>query len=352
MQFIDYVTIITKSGNGGRGCLSFKREKYIPFGGPNGGDGGKGGDVIFMVDTQLNTLLDYKYNRIYNAKNGGHGMGKDRHGANGEDLYIYVPAGTIIKNIETGEVLADLASENDRYIAAIGGRGGKGNAHFKSSTHRTPRFCQPGEPGVELNLVLELKLVADVGLIGLPNAGKSTLIAAVSQARPKIADYPFTTLVPNLGVVKTPDYTSFVIADIPGIIEGAHHGAGLGLRFLRHAERTKILLHLVDVSGMNELSPVTAFETVHNELNNYSAELAQKEFTIIATKMDAVDDIQRISTLREYAQSKDIPFYQISSATGQGIPELLTYLAKRIKELRNTKLPSLFIKNSFEEVNA
>lgn len=332
MQFIDYVTIYVSSGHGGRGCLSFRREKYIPYGGPNGGDGGKGGDVIFIVDKQLNTLLDYKYNRIYKAKNGGHGMGKDCHGQNGKDLFISVPTGTIIKNLDTDEVLADLIYEQDRYIAAKGGRGGKGNAHFKTSTHQTPRFCQPGEPGQELNLILELKLVADVGLIGLPNAGKSTFIAAVSQARPKIADYPFTTLIPNLGVVKTPDYMSFVIADIPGIIKDAHKGAGLGYRFLRHAERSKMLIHLVDVSDMSLPDPITSFETVSNELQLFSPELAKKEFAIIATKIDAASDKQRLYKLRDFAESMNIPFFQISSATHEGTKELTLYLAKRVKE--------------------
>jgi GTP-binding protein len=350
MQFIDYVTIIVSSGHGGKGCLSFRREKYVPYGGPNGGDGGKGADVIFIVDKQLNTLLDYKYNRIYNAKNGGYGMGKDCHGQNGPDLFISVPAGTIIKNMDTGEVLADLTSENDRYIAAKGGRGGKGNAHFKSSTHRTPRLCQPGEPGQEVNLILELKLVADVGLIGLPNSGKSTLIATVSEARPKIADYPFTTLVPNLGVVKSPDYTSFVIADIPGIIKDAHLGAGLGIRFLRHAQRSKMLLHLIDISDMSETDPVTAFETVSKELEDYSVELSQKEFAIIATKLDATSNQQKLLDLKEFAVSKNIPFFEISSATGQGIKELLFYLAKRVKDIKQTHLSSLPVKDSFEEV--
>ncbi|MBF0540901.1 MAG: GTPase ObgE [Nitrospirae bacterium] len=352
MQFVDYVTIIASSGHGGRGCLSFRREKYIPFGGPNGGDGGKGGDVVFIVDKQLNTLLDYKYNRIYNARNGGHGMGKDCHGQNGEDIKISVPAGTIIKNKDTGEVLADLTSEFDTYIAARGGRGGKGNAHFKSSTHRTPRFCQPGEPGVEVNLILELKLMADVGLIGLPNAGKSTLIATISEARPKIADYPFTTLVPNLGVVKSPDYTSFVIADIPGIIKDAHLGAGLGVRFLRHAERTKMLLHLIDVSDMSDIDPITSFETVCKELDDYSSELSKKELAIVATKIDAASNQENLIILKEFALSRDIPFFQISSAAHIGIMELLIYLAKRVKEIKQTQLSSLSVEDSLEKVNS
>ena len=256
MQFVDYTKIYVKAGDGGRGCVAFRREKYVPRGGPSGGDGGRGGHIIFRASRELNTLLDLRYQREYKAKRGQHGMGKKMHGKDGEDRIIPVPVGTLIKDAGTEEVLADLDSEGVETIIAKGGRGGQGNAHFATPTRQAPKFAQPGEEGEEKNLVIELKLLADVGLIGLPNAGKSTLISVISSARPKIADYPFTTLTPNLGVVKLKDLRSFVVADIPGLIEGAHRGAGLGFQFLRHVERTSMLLHLVDASDMPETDPV------------------------------------------------------------------------------------------------
>ena len=256
MQFVDYTKIYVKAGDGGRGCVAFRREKYVPRGGPSGGDGGRGGHIIFKASRELNTLLDLRYQREYRAKRGQHGMGKKMHGRDGEDRIIPVPVGTVIKDADTEEVLADLDSEGVETIIAKAGRGGQGNAHFATPTRQAPKFAQPGEEGEEKNLIIELKLLADVGLIGLPNAGKSTLISVISSARPKIADYPFTTLTPNLGVVKLKDFRSFVVADIPGLIEGAHKGAGLGFQFLRHVERTSLLLHLVDASDMPETDPV------------------------------------------------------------------------------------------------
>ncbi|MBI4849302.1 MAG: GTPase ObgE [Nitrospirae bacterium] len=280
MQFIDQVKVYVKAGDGGRGCISFRREKYVPKGGPNGGDGGRGGHIIFKAVSNLNTLLDLKYQQQYRAERGEHGMGKDMHGKNGKDLTIPVPPGTLIKDADTGEILSDLTIEGQEFFAAKAGRGGLGNAHFKTATRQAPMFAQPGEPGEEKNLVLELKLLADVGLIGLPNAGKSTLISALSAARPKVADYPFTTLIPVLGVVKHEDFRSFVIADIPGLIEGAHKGAGLGFQFLRHVERTSILLHLVDISEMAEGDPVENFEKINKELELYSPELMKKPLSV------------------------------------------------------------------------
>ncbi|MDH5203334.1 MAG: GTPase ObgE, partial [Nitrospirota bacterium] len=247
MQFVDYVKIHVKAGDGGRGCVSFRREKYVPRGGPNGGDGGRGGNIIIKSTNQLNTLLDFKYKREYKAGRGGHGKGKNMHGKDGEDMIIPVPIGTVIKDGDSGEIITDLDSEGKYHVVVKGGRGGLGNAHFATSVRQAPRFAQPGEKGDERELILELKLLADVGLIGLPNAGKSTLISVITSAKPKIADYPFTTLVPTLGVVKLGSFRSFVVADIPGLIEGAHKGAGLGFQFLRHVERTSVLLHLIDV---------------------------------------------------------------------------------------------------------
>jgi GTP-binding protein len=256
MKFVDYVKIHVKAGDGGRGCVSFRREKYVPRGGPDGGDGGRGGHIILKATKELNTLLDLKYQREYKAERGEHGKGSNKHGRNGEDKIIFVPVGTLVKEAETETVIADLDYDGKEVIVAKGGRGGLGNSHFATATRQAPKFAQPGEKGAEKQLILELKLLADVGFIGLPNAGKSTLISLISSAKPKIADYPFTTLVPNLGVVKLEDFRSFVVADIPGLIKGAHRGAGLGFQFLRHVERTSILLHLVDVSDILTTDPV------------------------------------------------------------------------------------------------
>jgi GTP-binding protein len=333
MKFVDYAKIHVKAGDGGRGCVSFRREKYIPRGGPNGGDGGRGGHVIIKATNELNTLLDQKYRREYKADRGQHGMGKKMHGKNGEDLIILVPVGTIIKEVDQEEMITDLDADGSYYIAARGGRGGLGNAHFATPVRKAPRFAQPGESGEERWLIVELKLLADVGLIGLPNAGKSTLISVISSARPKIADYPFTTLVPNLGVVKLEDFRSFVVADIPGLIEGAHKGAGLGFHFLRHVERTSTLLHLIDVSVMTTGDPVESYKKINMELKLYNPSLINKQQAVVATKLDIADK-KRLDRLRRYCKTNGIDFLEISAVTGKGIKELLAYLSVKVEEKR------------------
>ena len=331
MQFVDYTKIYVKAGDGGRGCVAFRREKYVPRGGPSGGDGGRGGHIIFKASRELNTLLDLRYQREYRAKRGQHGMGKKMHGRDGEDRIIPVPVGTVIKDADTEEVLADLDSEGVETIIAKAGRGGQGNAHFATPTRQAPKFAQPGEEGEEKNLIIELKLLADVGLIGLPNAGKSTLISVISSARPKIADYPFTTLTPNLGVVKLKDFRSFVVADIPGLIEGAHKGAGLGFQFLRHVERTSLLLHLVDASDMPETDPVEDLKKINKELDLYSSKLLKKPQAVVGTKTDIAVEKKRLRKLARYCKSKNIDFFPVSAVTGKGVKELLLYLSARIE---------------------
>lgn len=329
MQFIDYVETHVRAGDGGKGCVSFRREKYVPRGGPNGGDGGRGGHIIFRASSQLNTLLDLKYRRLYRAKNGRHGMGKNMHGKNGDDLVIPVPVGTILKDTDTEEILADLDREGKEVTAVRGGKGGRGNARFATSVRQAPRFAQKGLPGEQRTLIVELKLLADVGLIGLPNAGKSTLISTISAARPKIAGYPFTTLIPNLGVVKSADFKSFVVADIPGLIEGAHRGAGLGFQFLRHVERTRILLHLVDVSGTAEGDPVENLLKLNKELGLYSEELLKKPQAVAGTKID-IRDGKRLDRLSEYCKTKGIDFFPVSAVTNKGLRKLIFYLAEKV----------------------
>ncbi len=331
MKFVDYTKIHVKAGDGGKGCVSFRREKYVPRGGPDGGDGGRGGHVIFRATKELNTLLDFRYRKEYFAERGQHGMGKKMHGRDGRDLIIKVPIGTVIKDAETGQVLADLDAEEMETVIARGGRGGQGNSHFATATRQVPRFAQPGEEGAERSLVLELKLLADVGLIGLPNAGKSTLISVISSARPKIADYPFTTLVPNLGVVKHEKYRSFVVADIPGIIEGAHRGVGLGFQFLRHVERTTVLLHLVDISEHGG-EPVENFVAINNELALYSPDLAEKPQIVVGTKLDVAGNRKRLNELAGYCRDNGLDFFPVSAATGRGIKKLLSYLAVTVEE--------------------
>ena len=335
MQFVDYSSIYVKSGGGGKGCVSFRREKFVPKGGPDGGDGGKGCDVIIRATSQLNTLLDFRYRREYRARNGQNGMGKKMHGRNAEDLIVPVPLGTTIKTQKSGETLADLVKEGDFFIAAKGGRGGLGNSHFATATRRVPRFAQPGEPGQEQFLVLELKLIADVGLVGLPNAGKSTLLSSVTSSRPKIADYPFTTLTPNLGVVRADNRKSFVIADIPGLIEGAHKGSGLGFQFLRHIERTKIFLHLVDVSDMAHEDPVKQHKKVIKELKAYNPGLLSKAQAVVATKMDIATDKTKLDMLEKYCKTNHIDFFKISSFTKKGLKGLLNYLGDVLVRIRN-----------------
>lgn len=334
MQFVDYVKIYVKAGDGGRGCVSFRREKYVPRGGPDGGDGGKGGHVIFRAAKELNTLLDLRYQRMYRAKKGQHGMGKKMHGKDGEDIMIPVPVGTVIKDADSEETIIDLDRDDKEVIIARGGKGGLGNAHFATPVRQAPRFAQPGKKGEERWLVLELKLLADVGLIGLPNAGKSTLLSVISSARPKIADYPFTTLTPTLGVVKLEDYRSFVVADIPGLIEGAHRGVGLGYQFLRHVERTSILLHLVDISETSDGNPVENFEKINNELELYSPELIRKPQVVVGTKLDIVGNKEKLDTLQRYCKMKKMEFFPVSAATGNGIRQLLSFLSVKLKDMK------------------
>jgi GTP-binding protein len=332
-MFIDRAKIHVQGGNGGNGVTAFRREKFVPRGGPSGGDGGRGGDVIVLADASLNTLLHLRYNPHHTAQRGLHGEGSNRSGREGEDLVIRVPVGTQIFDAATGDLLHDLNHDGDRWLAARGGRGGFGNAHFTTSTNRAPRYHQSGSPGEELDLQLELKLLADVGLVGFPNAGKSTFISTVSAARPKIADYPFTTLEPHLGVVDLGDFRTLVIADIPGLIEGAHQGAGLGDRFLRHIERTKLLLHLVDVSSVSGRDAISDYETVNRELASYNEELATRPQFVIATKIDALDEPERLESLRQKAMQDRKPFFAISSATGNGVRELVNAVAAKLEEL-------------------
>lgn len=332
-MFIDRAKIHVQGGDGGNGVTAFRREKFVPRGGPSGGDGGRGGDVIVVADASLNTLLHLRYNPQHIAERGSHGEGSNRSGREGDDLAVRVPVGTQIFDATTGELLHDLNHDGDRWLAARGGRGGFGNAHFTSSTNRAPRYHQNGSRGEERELQLELKLLADVGLVGFPNAGKSTFISTVSAARPKIADYPFTTLEPHLGVVDMGDFRTFVIADIPGLIEGAHEGAGLGDRFLRHVERTKLLLHLVDVSSVSGRDAVSDYETVNRELASYNEDLAARPQFVIATKIDALDDPQRLASLEQRARDDAKPFFAISSATGEGVRELVSAVAAKLDEL-------------------
>ncbi|MGQ9570497.1 MAG: GTPase ObgE [Thermodesulfovibrionales bacterium] len=336
MQFVDYVKIHVKAGDGGKGCVSFRREKYVPRGGPDGGDGGKGGHVIIKATERLNTLLDQKYKREYKAETGKNGRGKKMHGEDGKDTIIDVPVGTIIKDAITGEIIADLDCEDSFCLVARGGKGGLGNAHFVTSIRQAPTFTKPPEDGEERWLILELKLLADVGLIGLPNAGKSMLISVISSAKPKVAEYPFTTLVPNLAVVKFSDFKSFVVADIPGLIEGAHKGAGLGFQFLRHVERTSILLHLIDISYMAEGDPVENLHKINKELRLYSPLLLEKQQAVVGTKIDIVDK-SRLDRLLEYCKTNGVTFFAISSVTGKGIRKLLTFLAEKVESERGKR---------------
>ena len=337
-MFTDYVKIIAKAGNGGNGAISFRREKYVAAGGPDGGDGGKGGDIYFEVDPDANTLIDFRYNKKFKAENGKNGEGAHRYGKSGEDLYIKVPIGTIVRDAKSNEILADLSEKGQKTLILAGGRGGKGNAHFATSTRQAPRFAQDGEKGEEKELILELKLLADVGLIGFPNVGKSTFLSRTTSATPKIADYHFTTLEPNLGVVKTDYGESFVIADIPGIIEGASEGTGLGLKFLRHIERTRLLLHVIDVSGSEGRNPVDDFYTINNELKQYSEKLSKRKQIIVANKIDAMQDENLFKELQEVAKENNMEIFKISAVTGEGVSELIKHVAKVLKTLPKEEL--------------
>lgn len=332
-MFTDYTKIIVKSGDGGNGAITFRREKYVASGGPDGGDGGKGGDVYFVVDPDQNTLINFRYNKKYKAQNGENGSGNRCFGKSGEDLYIKVPRGTVIKEADTGKVIADLSEENQCELVFPGGRGGKGNCHFATATRQAPHFAQNGEKGIEKEIILELKLIADVGLIGFPNVGKSTILSMVTAATPKIADYHFTTLEPNLGVVKTEYGDSFVIADIPGIIEGASEGIGLGLKFLRHIERTRLLLHVIDVSGSEDRNPVEDFKIINEELKKYSQKLATRKQIIVANKADILQDETNFNELKKLAEKENIKIFKISAATGEGLKELFNYVSNTLKTL-------------------
>jgi GTP-binding protein len=330
VRFIDEATITVQSGNGGRGCVSFRRERFIPKGGPDGGDGGKGGDVIMAATSQKRTLHDFSYKKHFEAPGGAAGQGRQKTGRSGDDLTIPVPVGTVVTNAETGEVLKDFTEDGERFIVARGGRGGQGNTRFKSATHRTPRFAQPGEPGESFTLKLDLKLLADVGIMGFPNAGKSTLISVISSARPKVGDYPFTTLTPNLGVVRHSRGEPFVVADIPGLIEGAHAGAGLGIRFLRHIERTRLLLHLIDAAAIDPDAPLARYDAINRELARYSPELAARPQLVVLNKMD-LPGADVAAELFEMAAG-DLHFLKISAASGEGIDALVHAIANHLSE--------------------
>ncbi|MBQ6776535.1 MAG: GTPase ObgE [Synergistaceae bacterium] len=334
MKFVDIAEIFVKAGRGGNGALSFRREKFVPKGGPDGADGGKGGDVIIEAVGGVVTLADFEYDRRFQAGHAGHGSGAMRTGANGEDLKIFVPCGTLIRDAEDDRILADLVEPGQSFIAAHGGRGGKGNAHFATSSRRAPKFAEKGDPGEERNLILELKLIADVGLAGFPNAGKSSILAAISGAKPRIAGYPFTTLSPNLGVLAVDD-AKVVIADLPGLIEGAHEGKGLGLQFLRHVERTRILLHVIDLSQDN---PVETFHALINEFKKYGANLASRPCIVIGNKIDIEGTGQNSDLLRAEAERHSMPYMSVSALTGENIPELIKAIADLVRKTPPVKL--------------
>jgi GTP-binding protein len=333
-MFVDEVRIFVHSGRGGDGVCSFRREKYVPRGGPDGGDGGNGGNIIVVASGRLTTLLDLRYQQHYEAKPGNPGEGSNRHGRTAPDVIIHVPVGTVITDEATGETLADLTADGQSQVVARGGRGGRGNGNFATSTNRIPTRTEPGTPGEERWLHLELKLLADVGLVGFPNAGKSTLIAAISAARPKIADYPFTTLTPNLGVVSWGEDRSFVVADIPGLIEGAHEGKGLGVQFLRHIERTSFLLHLVDISEWAAEDPVVSFEVMRKELAAYDPSLKTRPSAVVGTKLDIRGDEQRLDRLRTYCKRHRLRFFPISAVTREGLGALINFVGKQVDTLR------------------
>ncbi|MGC8718840.1 MAG: GTPase ObgE [Thermodesulforhabdaceae bacterium] len=328
-KFIDEALIHVKAGDGGNGCISFRREKYVPKGGPDGGDGGKGGDVYLVATSSKHTLLDFHYRRVFKAGRGQHGRGKNQHGRSGNDIYIPVPVGTVVKDAITGEVLADLVEDGQKWLAARGGRGGRGNARFATSTNQAPRFAEEGEKGEERDLKLELKLLADVGIVGFPNAGKSTLISVISEAKPKIADYPFTTLTPQLGVVSVDSDRTFVVADIPGLIEGAHKGAGLGIQFLKHIERTRVIIHLIDISSIDPSDPLKPYRAIREELRNFNPLLLEKPEVVALNKIDLMGDRKEIDKLLDiYKKNLDLPVFAISALTRKGVPDLIRKVAQ------------------------
>ena len=353
-MFIDEANIRVKAGDGGNGCMAFRREKFVPRGGPSGGDGGKGGDVIMESSERHNTLVHFRFNPEYKAERGRHGEGSNRTGREGADVLLKVPVGTILYDVDSGERVHDFTRADERIVIARGGRGGRGNARFATSTHQAPRECEPGRPGEERTYRMELKLLADVGLVGYPNVGKSTLIARISAARPKIADYPFTTLEPNLGVVavgEEPEQVSFVVADIPGLIEGAHQGTGLGTQFLRHIERTRLLVHLVDVSDASgRPDPVKDFEVIMNELASFGAGLEKKPMLVAASKIDAANQ-EKLAKLRQFCRRKKLKLYAISGVTGEGIDKLKYAMAERVEEVRR-KEPATNISDEVPQASA
>jgi GTP-binding protein len=328
VKFVDETIITVTSGSGGRGCTSFRRERYIERGGPDGGDGGDGGDVILKIDPSKRTLYDYRRQKLLKARNGEGGQGKQRHGKNGSHCIISLPPGTLVSNADTNEIIVDLTHTEDEYLLVPGGMGGRGNKRFASATNRAPRYSQPGIPGVEIRLKLELKLLADVGLVGLPNAGKSTLISRMSAARPKIADYPFTTLTPIIGMVEPPFGEPFAVADIPGLVEGAHEGIGLGISFLKHIERTGILVHLIDVSQIDIEAPLTAFNLINNELSKYNQTLAQKTQIVVLNKIDLPDTGEKVDAFLKAVNN--IQVLLVSAATGKGVKDLIKLLSSKL----------------------
>ena len=332
-MFVDYAKILIKSGDGGNGAATFRREKYVAAGGPDGGDGGNGGSVFFEVDPDQNTLIDFRFTKKFKAENGQNGMGSHKFGKSGKDITVKVPAGTILKDAESGKVIADLSEKGQRVLVLKGGRGGKGNSHFATSTRQAPRFAIDGEKGKEKEIILELKLLADVGLVGFPNVGKSTILSRVTKATPKIADYHFTTIDPNLGVVKTTHGDSFVLADIPGIIEGASEGVGLGTQFLRHVERTRLLLHVLDIAGTEGRDPLDDYNKINAELKKYSDKLANRKQIIVANKIDALQDDENLKKIEKLAKENGIEVFKISAVTGEGLEELFNHVGEIIKTL-------------------
>jgi len=356
-MFVDEAKISVKAGDGGNGCVAFRREKYVPRGGPSGGDGGRGGSIYLEANPNDNTLLRYRYNREFKADRGRHGEGSNCSGVSGDDTILKVPVGTLVFDATGNVLLADLKQPGQRLLVAQGGRGGRGNQHFAKPWHQAPREKEEGETGEERNLRLELKLLAEVGLVGFPNAGKSTLISVISAARPKIANYPFTTLEPNLGVVNADGGTgghgtelgrTFVVADLPGLIEGASHGAGLGIRFLRHVERTRLLVHLIDTSDMAEMDPVKAFEIIEGELGAFSQKLLEKPMIVVATKLDATTDRTKLEELRKFCKKKELEFHAISAAAGEGVKELVRGIADALDKIPKETLED---EEEVEEVN-
>lgn len=332
-MFTDYTKIFIKAGDGGNGVATFRREKYVAAGGPDGGDGGNGGNIYFKVDKDRNTLIDFRYNKKFKAKNGENGSGNHCNGKYGEDLYIKVPIGTVVKDATTGKVIADLSHENQVELIQKGGRGGRGNSHFATATRQAPRFSEDGEKVDEKEVILELKLLADVGLLGFPNVGKSTFLARVTDAKPKIANYHFTTIVPNLGVVKTKDGSGFVIADIPGIIEGASEGVGLGIQFLRHVERSRLLLHFLDASGEEGRNPIEDFYAINSELKKYSEKLSTRKQIIVANKIDAIQDDSILKEIEKLAKKEKLELFKISGVTGDGVEALIDHVTEVLKTL-------------------